>query len=130
MTQNNTFYFLRHGETIKDPLKPALEWSLTTDTLAELEQLSGSTVFADVTAVYTSREDKAIKTALPFAAALNIVPQVFQGLEEVTRGNKFLTDDEFERLKREKLERRDSSADGGETADEALKRFIEAIEQI
>ncbi|MFN3188646.1 MAG: histidine phosphatase family protein [Candidatus Paceibacteria bacterium] len=130
MNHNNTFYFLRHGETIKDPNKLTVDWSLTPETSEILDTLADNKNFSEITTIYTSHEDKAIKSASPFVSKLNIPLVKMEGLEEVHRGDKYLTDEEFKRQKREKLEDRDSNPDGGESSNEALRRFMTVIEEI
>ena len=126
----NTFYFLRHGETIKDPSRPAIEWQLTTETEFILTKLAENPQFVKITQIYTSSEDKAIRTALPFTEKLKIPSVVVPGLEEVHRGTTFLTDDEFIKLKRLKFEDMEANPDGGESSYAALSRFTQAIEHI
>ncbi|MCR4285420.1 MAG: histidine phosphatase family protein [Candidatus Kaiserbacteria bacterium] len=126
----NTIYILRHGETIKDPSIPAIEWKLTPETSGILDAMAVEERFKNITAIYTSSEHKAQKTAEPFGLHLGLDVITKDGLEEVKRGSTFLTDEEFQRLKRENLELRDSNLDGGETANQALKRFITAVSVI
>jgi broad specificity phosphatase PhoE len=126
----NTFIFLRHGETVKDPLLPAVEWKLTEDTVKAIADLAAEIEFSDITSIYSSHEHKAQKSAEPFAQQLSIPITVWDGLEEVHRGEAYLTDEEFSLLKREKLEQRDSARDGGETSNQALERFKKAIVEI
>jgi|GEM_PF-932451 len=132
LTQHNgnTLYFLRHGETIKDPNVPPIEWKLTSETSGILDAIAGEERFKNITAVYASPEYKAQKTAEPFGLHLGLDVIIRDGLEEVKRGDNFLTDEEFKRVKREKFELRDSNLDGGETANQALERFITAVSKI
>jgi len=126
----NTLYFLRHGETVKDPTVPAIEWKLTPETSKILETKAHQERFKDITALYASSEHKAQKSAEPFGLHLGLDTIIRDGLEEVRRGNNFLTDDEFKKVKREQFELRDSNLDGGETANQALERFIGAVSKI
>lgn len=131
MTNNgNTFYFLRHGETIKDPDVPAVEWTLTEETEQALEKIASEDWVQNINHIYASTEHKAQKSAAPFSEKLNLEVKIQDGLEEVHRGSAYLTDEEFKALKREKLEQRDSNKDEGESSNEALQRFISAIEAI
>jgi broad specificity phosphatase PhoE len=126
----NTFIFLRHGETIKDPAVPPIDWVLTEETQNSLTNLAAKSEFGDITHIYSSYEDKAQKSAGPFASKLGLNMEVAEGLEEVHRGDIYLSDEEFAQLKREKLEHRDSARDGGESSNEALLRFKQAISVI
>src|SRR5690606_11087343 len=78
--------------------------------------------------IYASSEHKAQKSAAPFSKKLNLEVQIKDGLEEVHRGSAYLTDEEFRALKREKLEQRDSNKDEGVSSNQALERFIDAVE--
>ena len=126
----NTFYFLRHGETVKDPERPSTEWQLTQETELELRKLATDPLYSKIKIIYTSHEDKAIRTAVHFFEKLKICPVISTGLEEVHRGNTFLTDEDFKKLKRLKLEDLDSNPDGGESARTALTRFVQTIKHI
>jgi 2,3-bisphosphoglycerate-dependent phosphoglycerate mutase len=126
----NTFYFLRHGETVKDPSLPATEWNLTSETIRDLNNLAETGIFSQVTAIYSSHEIKSIRSAEPIAIKQNLKSIVIDGIEEVHRGEKFLTDREFQLLKREKLENRESNQDGGESSNMALGRFIATLNLI
>lgn len=126
----NTYIFLRHGETIKDPSIPAVEWKLTEETQTALAELASQSEFNDITHIYSSFEHKAQKSAEPFADGLGLHIETMDGLEEVHRGDAYLSDEEFARLKQEKLEQRDTARDGGETSNEALERFKKAIAEI
>lgn len=130
MKSNNTYIFLRHGETVKDPNTPAINWGLTDETQEALNKLAAESAFDTIEVIYSSNEHKAIKSAEPFAKKLGISIQQQDGLEEVHRGEAYLSDEEFKALKQTKLEDRDSNPDGGESSNTALKRFIAAMEEI
>lgn len=127
---NNTFYFLRHGETIRDKNSPAVLWPISEETKSELSKIAKQERFADLAAVYASTELKAKQSAQPFAEVTSLEVLTLEGLEEVHRGDKYLSDKEFKDLKRKKLEDRDCNPDGGETSNEALTRFKDAIAKI
>ena len=130
MKSNNTYIFLRHGETVKDPDVPAVNWLLTDETQKALGTPANESTFSDVGVIYSSHEHKAIKSAEPFAEKLNLSIVQQDGLEEVHRGEAYLSDDEFTKLKQTKLEDRDSNPDEGESSNDALKRFIASIEEV
>lgn len=130
MKSNNTYIFLRHGETVKDPNIPAINWVLTDETQETLSKLVTESAFDNIEVIYSSNEHKAIKSAEPFAKKLDLSIQQQDGLEEVYRGGAYLSDEEFKALKQTKLEDRDSNPDEGESSNAALKRFIAAMEEI
>ncbi|KKR76089.1 MAG: hypothetical protein UU19_C0037G0007, partial [Candidatus Curtissbacteria bacterium GW2011_GWD1_40_8] len=73
---NNTFYFLRHGQTKRDSGVPISKWTLSDKGEEQAKKLAQEGVFKDADLVFSSTEDKAYKTALPTAESLG---------EEVTR---------------------------------------------
>lgn len=127
---NNKFIFLRHAETEKNSEINAACWKLTESGKVQAEKVSNEDIFLNVDMIFSSEEDKAYLTALPIAQknALNIVRD--KSFNELRRGDKFLSQEEFERLKREKLIDLDCAFDGGETGNEALDRFKKSIELI
>lgn len=127
---NNTFYFLRHGETVKDKDIPAIEWSISSEAKTELVKLASQAQFKTLDHIYSSFEKKAKESAEPFSKITGLGIEVVDGLEEVHRGNKYLSGEEFRKLKQSKLENRDASLDDGETSNEALLRFKRAIAEI
>ena len=130
MNNENTFYFLRHAETKKDPNTHAKEWVLTEDGSSDAHRLADSGVFDDVDMIFSSSEEKAYLTAMPIARRLGIEITRNQAFDEVRRGEAFLSDEEFKNLKREKLENLDCKKDGGESGREAIKRFSDAIDEL
>ncbi|XKT75001.1 MAG: histidine phosphatase family protein [Patescibacteria group bacterium UBA2103] len=130
MSKSNTFIFLRHAETKKDPSVPAIDWELTKDGKVKVLELLDDPSFKIIDGVYSSTELKAKKTARPFVEKYEVPFLEVDALKEVKRGEAYLTDEEFQKLKREKLEQRDSAKDGGETANSALIRFSKAMQEI
>jgi broad specificity phosphatase PhoE len=127
---NNTFYFLRHGETIKDRDIPSTQWSISDEAKSELRKLAKQEKFKDLTHIYSSTELKAQESARPFSEVTGLDILEADGLEEMHRGDKYLSDQEFKELKKNKLENRDTNPDCGETSNEALLRFKNAINKI
>lgn len=127
---NNTFYFLRHAETEKNPNIPAVKWSLSKNGLMQAEKISKNEIFNNIDVIFSSEEEKAFQTAEPIAHKLGKKIVRMPEFNEVKRGDNFLTKEEFEKLKREKLEDLDCKKDGGESGREAIERFESAIKNI
>jgi len=127
---NNEFVFLRHAETERDSSVNAIHWKLTEEGANHAKKISNDDVFLNVDIIFSSEEDKAYSTALPIAEknALSVIKD--KAFNELRRGDKFLSNEDFDRLKREKLTDLDCAFDGGETGREALTRFKEAISMI
>ncbi len=122
--------FLRHAETEKDPSLNASLWGLSDVGKKQAEEIAELPLMNKVDIIYTSEEKKAILTAEPLAKKLSkkIVPLSF--FNEVKRGDKFLTKEEFEKEKAKQLEDLSYPAFNGESGLEALKRFQKGVEEI
>lgn len=127
---NNTFFFLRHAETKKNPNITAVEWGLSELGINQAEEISESGIFNDVNIIISSGEEKAFQTAKPIAEKLGQKIIQMAEFNEMKRGDKFFAREEFEKLKREKLEDLDCKKDGGESARQALERFERGVEKI
>ena len=126
----NILYFLRHGETEKNPIVPAIKWSLSGLGMEQAKKIAESGIFNAVDIIISSGEDKSFQTAEPIMEKLGKKIIRMDDFNEVKRGDKFLTKEEFEKLKHEKLEDLDCKKDGGESGREALDRFENGIDKI
>jgi broad specificity phosphatase PhoE len=122
--------FVRHEETQKDPNLPASSWGLSKNGFDNAQKLADNDLLLDANIIYTSSEIKTFQTIKPLAEKLNLKITQLSDLDEVRRGDKFLTNEEFEKEKFRQLEDLDYQAFGGETSREALTRFEKAIERI
>lgn len=122
--------FLRHADTEKDPSVNAAEWGLSEKGKQQAVESSKLPLMDSVDVIYVSEEQKTSLTVAPLAARLNesITPLAF--FNEVKRGDKFLTKEEFEAEKVKQLQDLSFPAFGGESGNEALARFKEGIEQV
>jgi broad specificity phosphatase PhoE len=101
---SNTYIFLRHAETKKDPNRPAVEWVLAEDALLALQKHIDAEIFSEVEVIVTSTEEKAFATARPIIATLDDIPVLRESqFNEVKRGDAFLTDEEFLTQKKDQL---------------------------
>lgn len=126
----NTYYFLRHADTKKDSNLHATLWSLSELGVAQSVGIVESGLFDEIDLIVTSNELKAQQTAGPLATKLGLIIVINSDFREVERGEKFLTQEEFEKLKKAKLEDLDCDFDGGETGRRALKRFEYGIKDL
>ncbi len=128
---NNTFYFLRHGETKKDRNVPISRWILSDKGEQQAEELAQGDIFDDVDLIFSSTEEKAYQTAQPIAEKLG--KKIIQ-LKEITELNRdkagFMDPDEYEESVKYCLEHLDKSVHNWETANAALDRFSNKIEEI
>lgn len=128
---NNTFYFLRHGETKVDKNTPISKWVLSKTGEAQAEQLVKEGVFKNVDIIFSSTEDKAYKTALPTAESLEKEVIRLKEIVELKRDNgTFLELDEYEKTIKQCLEHPNESFNNWETASHALERFSGKISDL
>lgn len=128
---NNTFYFLRHGETKVDRDVPVSKWVLSRTGEAQAKRLAQESVFKDVDLIFSSTEDKAYKTALPTAESLGKEVTKLEEIAELSRDNgEFLLEDEYEKTVKQCLENPNESFNNWETATHALARFEKKIDEL
>ena len=123
--------FLRHADTQKDPNLNAALWGLSAEGKRQAEEIANLSIMNEVDVIYVSEEKKTALTVEPLAKKLGkekIIPLSF--FNEVKRGDKFLTKEEFEAEKVKQLKDLDYHAFEGESGKEALVRFKQGIDQI
>lgn len=121
--------FLRHADTQKDPAVHASQWGLSPAGSEAAERLAVDATLMAAQAIYVSEEPKTALTAGPLASALGIEPVADAAFNEVARGEKFLSKEDFEAEKKRQLEDLEYAAFNGETGREALARFKEGVER-
>lgn len=128
---NNTFYFLRHGETKVDKNTPISKWILSETGEAQAKKLAQEGVFKDVDLIFSSTEEKAYKTALPIAESLGKDVTKFAEIVELNRDNgEFLLAEDYENAIKQCLGTLGKSFNNWETAAHALARFEKKIEEL
>ncbi len=122
--------FLRHAETEKDPsINPKL-WGLSKEGEDNAKKLLKVPELMEVDKIYSSSEKKAFLTVKPIADTLLKEVEQFSFFDEVKRGDKFLSKEDFEKEKLLQLEDIDYHAFDGESGREALSRFKEGVRKI
>lgn len=119
--------FLRHAETKKDPLVNAANWGLSDKGKSQAEEVSNLSEMQNIDCIYVSEEIKTTLTIEPLANKNNKKIIALGNLNEVRRGDKFLTKQEFEDEKVKQLDNLKYKAFGGESGIDALDRFKEGI---
>jgi len=122
--------FLRHADTQKDPSLNAALWGLSKEGKKQAEETANLSIMNEVDVIYISEEKKTVLTAEPLAKKLGKEVTSLSSLNEVKRGDKFLTKEEFETEKVKQLKNLDYHAFDGESGKEALARFKQGVEQI
>lgn len=122
--------FLRHADTQKDPSVNAALWGLSEEGKKQAEEVSALPIMNEIDVIYVSEEKKTILTVEPLANRLGKEICLFSFFDEVKRGDKFLTKEEFEAEKVKQLTDIEYHAFGGESGKEALARFKAGVDQV
>ncbi|OGG42062.1 hypothetical protein A3A21_03485 [Candidatus Jorgensenbacteria bacterium RIFCSPLOWO2_01_FULL_45_25b] len=122
--------FLRHAETQKDPLVNAVLWGLSERGRAQAEEVSKQPIMSTVDMIYVSEEKKTAFTAEPIAKKFSKEVCASGFFNEVGRGDKFFSAEEFEAEKARQLTNLSYRAFGGESGLDALLRFKKGINEI
>lgn len=130
MTNTTKVIFLRHADTEKDPCMNASLWKLSKEGGIQSISLLDNPDMKYVDLIYTSEEQKTYLTIEPVALSLkkNVISS--SSFNEVKRGDKFLSKDEFEEEKKKQLTDLSYHAFDGESCEEALARFKNGVVNI
>lgn len=126
--KNTRLIFLRHTYPEKDPSVNAAKWSISEVGKQQANNVSEVPIMNFVDVIYISEEIKTFLTVEPLAKKLNKNPQPLPSFNEVRRGDKFLTKEDFESEKVKQLTDLSYCAFNGESGIEALARFKQGIE--
>ncbi|MCW2539861.1 MAG: histidine phosphatase family protein [Frankiales bacterium] len=122
-------HVVTHPEVDIDPEVPVAEWELSQAGLARLPVLFP--VLAGATSVWSSDEVKALQAARLIAAELRLSPSTHPGLAEIDRSaTGYLPEPEFWANYQQFLELPDVSAHGWETAHDAQRRMMRAVDAV
>lgn len=120
--------FLRHARTQKDPLVNAANWVLSEDGKQQAKIVSDMQIMDSIDVIYISEEHKTLLTVEPLAEKLYKKPKALSFFNEVKRGDKFLTKEEFESEKVKQLKDLNYSSFDGESGISSLARFKQGVE--
>lgn len=123
--------FITHPEVIVDPLVPIERWRLSEAGVRRMQAFAEDPVTADVTAIWSSAETKALEAAAILAARLGLSVEVDQRLGENDRSaTGFLPPDEFERAADAFFAEPTKSFRGWERAVDAQQRVVTAVTSV
>lgn len=127
-----TIIFIRHADTQKDPEIIARDWTLSEKGFEQANKLASNPDLFSIQHFFVSSEQKTRLTILPLSEKLKRSKTITteENFDEVKRGNKFLSKEEFELEKKLQLENLDYRAYDGESCNETLIRFKEGINNI
>ena len=125
---SNSIYLLRHAETKVDYRKSARNWDLTETGQISSMELAKSQVFSKIEGIVHSSENKAKQTADIIANETGAETYELEEFDELKRNHTgFLTNEEYRALIRETLTNWERPAQGWESGEAALRRFMEGI---
>lgn len=123
--------FIRHSKTAVNAEIPILLWGLSDVGIDKAQELATTKVIQDIDVIYSSCQTKAIETMLYLAKPNQIPMRTHRGLTEITSfTNKFYTGDLYTQQIKQYYNGEIERIAGGETIDEALNRFMAALEMI
>lgn len=126
-----TLWFITHPEVVVDPGIPVEQWHLGAAGIERMRAFARSPMIADVTAVWASRETKAIEAAGILGGALGIGVHVMKDLgENDRRATGFLPAAEFEHVADMFFAAPGDSVRGWERAVDAQARVRAAVLRI
>lgn len=128
---NNTFYFLRHGQTKRDENKPISKWVLSELGEEQARNLTHEDIFKDIDLIFSSTEEKAYQTAKFIADELGKEITQIEEISELNRDKGgFMEPEKYEESVKYCLEHLDESINNWEIANHALERFFRKIEEL
>ena len=125
------FAFIRHSKTKVESDKPIALWGLADEGIMKAQVLSNDEAIKRLDIVYSSLQTKAIETMLYLAKPNTLPMRTHPDLAEITSfSNKFYIGEEYTSQIERYYERKLDRIAGGETIEEALGRFVAALEAI
>ncbi len=126
-----SLFFISHPEVVVDPGMPVTRWHLSASGIHRMRAFATTPMIADVGAIWSSAETKAIEGARILGGALGLGVQVAEELGENDRSSTgFLPSDEFERTADAFFAHPEVSIRGWERAIDAQTRVHSAVSRI
>jgi broad specificity phosphatase PhoE len=124
--------FIRHSKTDRNPHIPITRWGLTSEGVQLAKELSHQDVIRNMNVMYASLQTKALETAVLLAKPNAIAIKTDDQLTEVTSFTNRYEEDfgVYTKSVHDFYSGDLVRIDNGETKDEALLRFISALERI
>lgn len=123
-------YFISHPEVVIDRAVPVTDWRLSDKGLARLEKMLEQPWLKNITAVFSSNENKSIIAAERIGKHLQLDVQKIEGLGEMDRSaTGMLEPAEFETVVNEAFANPEQSIRGWERLVDAQTRIVKAVDQ-
>jgi broad specificity phosphatase PhoE len=124
-------YFVSHPDVVVDPDIPVPRWPLSERGRERMRLMLAQPWVADVGAVFSSDEQKAIDGATILAGHLGLAHEQVEALGENDRSSTgYLPGEEFQRVADEFFARPHESVRGWERAVDAQRRIVTAVAQL
>ncbi len=122
---------VRHSKSLVNPGIPIPTWGLSEEGVILAKELKKIAVINSLEVVYASLQPKALETAIYMTKNSGISIKTDNRLTESTSfTNKFVSLEQLAQNTKDYYSNKDLSINSGETFQEALDRFMEAIEDI
>jgi broad specificity phosphatase PhoE len=126
-----TITFITHPDVVVDPAVPVPRWPLSERGKDRMRQMLAHPWVSSIGSVYCSTEQKAIDGAAILAAHLSLDYVIVEALGENDRSSTgYLLRDEFMATAALFFARPDESVRGWETARDAQRRIVDAVDTI
>ena len=123
--------YLTHPQVRIDPDVPVTSWGLSPAGLARVQALANCRWLVGTTQIISSSETKALETAEPIAAALNVQLEIREAMHENDRSaTGYLPPAEFERVANAFFANPEVSIHGWERAIDAQERIVNEAEAV
>lgn len=123
-------YFISHPEVIIDRVVPVTEWGLSEKGLVRLEKMIEQPWLKNITAVFSSNENKSVIAAERIGKHLNLEVRKIEGLGEMDRSaTGMLEPAEFELVVNEAFANPEQSIRGWERLADAQTRIAKAVDE-
>lgn len=123
-------YFISHPEVVVDRAVPVPDWGLSDKGLARLEKMLEQPWLKNITAVFSSNENKSIIAAERIGKHLNLEVHKIEGLGEMDRSaTGMLEPAEFELVVNEAFANPEQSIRGWERLADAQTRIVKAVDE-
>lgn len=123
--------FIRHSKSLVNPSVPINTWGLSEEGVILAKKINKLEVIRTLDIVYSSLQPKALETSILATKDFGIPIKTDDRLTETSSfTNKFVGQEQLEKNTKAYYSDKDLSINGGETYNEALNRFTDALEEI
>lgn len=125
---NNTFILLRHAQTLIDLSIPTEKWKISEQGEKKIKKLVETGIFDDVELLFSSDEEKAVKTIEHLSKRIGKKPIISSSFREIYRGKENIqTQEKYERVIEKILVDNNFRYKDWESTETAINRFKKGI---